>query len=115
MTALENAGIDVHFLGAARTRQDFAVLSRLTKLLGEQHPDVVQSFLFHANLAARIAARRAGVARVVSGIRVAERRSRWPLWADRLTERMVDRHVCVSHAVARFRTKRPACRWRNSS
>jgi starch synthase (maltosyl-transferring) len=102
LTALQTVGIDVHFLGATRSRQVFAVLNRLKTLLRKQSPDVVQSFLFHANLAGRIAARRAGVPRAVSGIRVAERRSRWPLWADRLTDRLVDRHVCVSRAVAQF-------------
>jgi glycosyltransferase involved in cell wall biosynthesis len=39
---------------------------------------------------------------VVSGIRVAERQSRWHLWLDRLTEGWVDRYVCVSRSVADF-------------
>ncbi len=39
---------------------------------------------------------------VVSGVRVAERHSRWHLWADQLTTGWVDRYVCVSQAVARF-------------
>ncbi len=50
----------------------------------------------------RIAARRAGVKAVVSGIRVAERGSRWHLWLDRLTQGWVDRYVCVSQSVAEF-------------
>jgi starch synthase (maltosyl-transferring) len=62
----------------------------------------VQTFLFHANIVGRIAARRAGVPRVASGIRVGEPHRRWRLWADRLTDRLVDRHVCVSRSVARF-------------
>jgi starch synthase (maltosyl-transferring) len=50
----------------------------------------------------RIAARRARVKFVVSGIRVAERASPWHLWLDRLTEGWVDRYVCVSQPVAEF-------------
>jgi glycosyltransferase involved in cell wall biosynthesis len=58
--------------------------------------------LFHGNIVGRIAARRAGVPRVVSGIRVAQRPGRWRLWLDRATDHLVDRHVCVSAAVAKF-------------
>ena len=103
---LEGAGIEVHCLGARGIRQIFSVLERLGQLLAEQQPDLVQTFLFHANLVGRLAARRSGVRRVVSGIRVAEGRSRWPLWLDRLTEKAVDRYVCVSQAVARFSESR---------
>jgi starch synthase (maltosyl-transferring) len=53
-------------------------------------------------LLGRIAARLAGVPRVVSGIRVAERRTPWPLRLDRWTDRWVNRHVAVSQAVAQF-------------
>jgi starch synthase (maltosyl-transferring) len=58
--------------------------------------------MFHANVLGRIAGRRAGVRAVASGIRVAERRSRWHLWLDRLTSRWADRYVCVSQSVADF-------------
>jgi glycosyltransferase involved in cell wall biosynthesis len=73
--------------------------------LSQQEPDLLQSFLFHANLVGRIAARRAGVPNVVSGIRVAEPR-RWHRWADRLTRHLVDCNVCVSQAVADFSVAR---------
>lgn len=105
LPALEAAGVEVHCLGARRSWHLIAVLRRLTRLLAAQGPQIVQTMLFHANVAGRIAARRAGVRRVVSGIRVAERHSRWHVWADRLTDRLVDRHVCVSRSVARFAEK----------
>jgi len=104
--ALQAAGIEVHFLGLARSTQILQAVSRLKRLLAQQEPDLLQTFLFHANLVGRLAARRAGVRRVVSGIRVAERHCRWHLWADRFTEGMVDRYVCVSDAVARFSADR---------
>ena len=103
---LGRAQVQAHFLGARRGWQFPSVIRRLRQLLAEQKPDLVQTFLFHANIVGRIAARRAGVGRVVSGIRVAEGLCRWHLWADRLTEGLVDRHVCVSQAVARFSARR---------
>jgi glycosyltransferase involved in cell wall biosynthesis len=102
LRGLEAAGIEVHCLGARRGWEFPRVVGRLTRLLGGQRPRVVQTLLFHANIVGRIAARRAGVPVVVSGIRVGEPRRRWRLWADWLTEGMVDRHVCVSDSVAQF-------------
>ena len=99
---LEKAGIPVHCLGGNRYWHAPSVVSQLARLLARQNPQTLQTFLFHANLLGRIAAWRAGVPNVISGIRVAERHARWHLWADRLTRKMVDRHVCVSQSVARF-------------
>jgi len=102
VSALEAVGVDVRFLGIKRKTQLPLAVGRLACLLKRQKPRLVQSFLFHANIVGRLAARLSGVPVVVSGIRVAERRSRWPLWVDRATDRLVARHVCVSRAVARF-------------
>ena len=104
LPALEQSGIEVHFLGGQKNWQFPILATRLKKLLKAQNPQVVQTFLFHANILGRIAARRAGVKAVVSGIRVAERRSHWHLWLDRQTEGWVDRYVCVSRSVAQFST-----------
>lgn len=103
--ALEAGGIGTHYLDGQGLWSLFRVLRRLKRLLANQSPDLIQTSLFHANLIGRIAARCAGVRRVVAGIRVAERRSLWHLWLDRITHRWVDRYVCVSQAVARFSTE----------
>lgn len=99
---LFDAGLTIHFLEARSVRQFPRVLHRLTALLRQQRPAVLQTFLFHANLVGRLAARRAGVPHVVCGLRVAERCRRWHLWFDRATSGMVDCYVCVSQAVADF-------------
>lgn len=78
------------------------VVFRLSRDLRGSRPQVLQTFLYHANIAGRLAGRRAGVPHIVSGIRVAERRGRWRLWIERLTERMVETHVCVSKDVAEY-------------
>jgi glycosyltransferase involved in cell wall biosynthesis len=96
---LEQLRVPVTCLGAKSAR-DFPVIAELTRRLRSQQPKLVQTFLFHANIAGRIAARRAGVPIVVSGIRVAERGSRWHLWLKRLTRSKVTHHVCVSETVA---------------
>lgn len=100
--ALEAAAVPIHCLGARGVRDALGALRGLHRLLASQQPDLIQTFLFHANLLGRIAARRAGVPHVVCGLRVAERHSRWHLWLDRLTQRLVDRYVCVSKSVADF-------------
>jgi glycosyltransferase involved in cell wall biosynthesis len=99
---LEAAGIPIHFLDATRTLDAPRAVRRLAALWRNDRPDLVQTFLFHANLVGRLAARRANLQPVVSGIRVAERRSKWRLWIDRATAGNVACHVCVSESVARF-------------
>jgi glycosyltransferase involved in cell wall biosynthesis len=100
--ALEEAGVPLHFLGAHSLASTWRVLGALTRRLKIDQPRVLQTFLFHANLLGRLAARRARIEHVISGIRVAERRRGIRLWLERRTESMVDRHVCVSRAVAEF-------------
>jgi len=98
---LREAGIPVTCLTAKR-RWDAGVVFRLQRHLRRSRPDLIQTYLFHANIAGRFAARMAGVRRVVCGIRVAERQKRWRLGVDRATDWLVDRHVCVSRDVAEF-------------
>lgn len=99
---LESAGIACEFLGARSLRDAPRTLRSLTEAWRSDRPQLVQSFLHHANLLGRFAARRAGVAKMVCGIRVAERRGRKRLWLDRLTSSRVDHYVCVSQDVAEF-------------
>lgn len=99
---LESSGITVRFLDMKGYASFFSGLRKLRRFLEEQKPDVFLSFLFHANFLGRLAATRAGVPHVVSGIRVAEKRARWHRLLDRLTSRMVEKYVCVSESVAEF-------------
>ena len=97
--AAEN--IPVVCFGVKSIRQ-MGVVWKLAAELRSFQPELVQCFLFHANLVGRFAAWWAGVRRVVCGIRVAERRSRLRLWLDKLTQTFVTHNVCVSQAVADF-------------
>ena len=98
----DRAGIPVVCLGMTRRSQFPVGLWRLCRLLRESLPALLQTFLFHANFIGRFAARIAGIPVVVSGIRVAERRSNGYLLLDRWTDPLVQRHLCVSPEVAEF-------------
>jgi glycosyltransferase involved in cell wall biosynthesis len=100
--ALRARGISAVSLNASSVPSAPRVVRALTAAWRDWQPDIVQTFLFHANILGRVAARRAGVPHVVSGIRVAERRGRFRLWLDRWTDRWVERHICVSQGVADF-------------
>ncbi|MFK7817220.1 MAG: glycosyltransferase [Planctomycetaceae bacterium] len=78
------------------------VVWRLRSALKNTRPAILQTFLYHANIIGRIAGWLAGVPHVCSGIRVAEKRSRFRLWIDRWTDRLVSKHICVSESVAAF-------------
>jgi starch synthase (maltosyl-transferring) len=96
-----NAGVEVDCLGAS-PRRPLQALRRLTRSFRRHAPRLVQSFLFHANVAARLAAPWAGAPWVLGGLRVAEHQKRWHRVLDRLTARLAAGSVCVSRGVERF-------------
>ncbi|MCH2589756.1 MAG: glycosyltransferase [Planctomycetales bacterium] len=98
---LRRADIEVRCLGVTR-RWDVSAVGRLAGELKHLAPDVLQTWLFHANVAGCLAARRAGIEPVVTGIRVAEQRGRWRRWVERFCTSRARRHVCVSRDVAEF-------------
>jgi len=95
---LRTRGIFVECYGARHWR-DLGVFLWLSRRLREFSPDLLQCFLFHANLVGRVAGRWARVPVVLSGHRVAEQQKKWHLWLDRWTAGLVDHHVCVSRGV----------------
>lgn len=96
----ERLGVPVTCHNGTGLRSSFRVYRQLVRTWREWRPQIVQTSLFHANLLGRLAARRAGVPVICSGLRVAERRNRWHGRLDRLTNFLVDRNVCVSRGVA---------------
>jgi starch synthase (maltosyl-transferring) len=98
---LRAAGVAVDCLGAS-PRRPLRALTLLARSLRRQAPRLVQSFLFHANVAARLAAPWAGAPWVLGGLRVAEHEKRWHQVLDRLTARLSAGSVCVSRGVERF-------------
>jgi glycosyltransferase involved in cell wall biosynthesis len=83
-------------------RSPIQAIVRLASGLRRHEPLLVQSFMFHANLAARFAAFGADLPWVLGGLRVAERQKKWHLIVDRLTIGLGTGSVCVSQGVLRF-------------
>lgn len=103
---LESANVPVICLNARGLLSLPRVFWRLRRELRRIKPALLQTFLFHANLVGRFAARLAGVPVVISGLRVAEHRSDWYGRIDRWTNSLVDMNVCVSRGVAEFSKRR---------
>src|SRR5437868_5272258 len=95
---LLEANVPIHFLGFQTAFQYFGAVHQLAKMLREQQAEIVQTFLFHANVVGAQAARAAGVRRVVTGIRVADPRW-WRTSLEYFMTRSADRYVCVSQNV----------------
>jgi glycosyltransferase involved in cell wall biosynthesis len=96
---LEEAHVPTHFLGVRAASQYFSAVRSLAAEFREQRIELVQSFLFHANVVAARAALAAGVPRMITGIRVADPRW-WRIAVERIATATADRFVCVSQSVA---------------
>jgi glycosyltransferase involved in cell wall biosynthesis len=97
---LESAQIPVEFLNARSKWQFPQAVLQLKQRLTALRIDLVQSFLFHANVVSASAGKLAGV-KVVAGIRVADpshQRQRMERWLAPV----IERYVCVSQSVADF-------------
>lgn len=77
-------------------------LWRLYWLLRDERPDILHTWLFHANLAGRVVGRLVGVPVVIGSERTMGMESRGRYLLNRLTLSLVDRVVCVSEQVAAF-------------
>jgi glycosyltransferase involved in cell wall biosynthesis len=97
---LERAGVEVVYLDL-RGAWDIAGWLRLRRALRRGRPDVLHCFLFHANVAGRVAALGLGIGKVISSVRVEEPR-RFHLWISRFTRRWVDIVTCVSESARQY-------------
>lgn len=101
---MRQAGVDVYALGADRVWNAGSAIIKLRKYLHDSPPDVLQSFLFHANMIASAAlvglpGRRGAASSKrlswVAGVRVADPRKQ-RLAMESLAFRRADRIVAVS-------------------
>ena len=100
---LRQAGIEVTALGCGGC-PDLRAVWRMRAVLQRQRPDVLLTFLHQANIVGRVAGRWARVARIISSVRVADRR--WSVGiAERSTSCCVDHYVAVSQSVADVHAK----------
>lgn len=101
---LKAAGVEVVFIDL-RGWWDLPALLRLRRELRARRPQVLHCFLFHANLAGRLAAVGLRVRRVIASIRVEEPR-RSHLWLERITNSLVDVLTCVSESARQYMHRR---------
>lgn len=99
---LRDRGIEVVELGLTGAFGFPGVFFRLFRELRARRIQILQSFMFHANILGRLAGRLARVPVICSGIRVAERDSTTRLTLDRLTGSFVDAWICVGESTATF-------------
>ena len=97
---LEDAGVEVKYVDMRCSFDPLAWL-RLRRMIRSLRPHVIHSWLFHANLAARLCRIGLGVDRVIASVRVEEPRL-WHLWMDRLTRGLVDYVTCVSESARNY-------------
>jgi len=81
-------------------------LWRLYRLLRQEHPTILHTWMFHANIPGRVLGRLAGVPIIISGERTMGMESRWRYWLNRMTASLTDRVTCVSQQVADFAVNR---------
>jgi len=74
---LRDLGVPVHALEMRRGTLDPAGLWRLTRLLRQERPDLVQTWLYHSDLLGLIASRLTGVPRLAWNIRCSETDERY--------------------------------------
>ena len=106
---IEALQIPVAALGMARGLPSPSAVARLARRMREARPDVVQTWMYHADLLGGLAARLAGGPPVVWNLRnsalarfALKRRTLWTVkMCARLSHRLPARIVCCSEAAAR--------------
>jgi glycosyltransferase involved in cell wall biosynthesis len=102
---LKRGGVPVEFLNIRSAWQVPLATRRLAKEWKQWQPDLVHSFLFHANLVSTWAAGIAGSGKLIWGLRVADPNPRRQWLERRLNDRAVAA-VCVSESVRAYAERR---------
>jgi len=105
---LEKLGIEVHCLHMAN-KEGFMgwlistiTLLKLFSYLRRLKPTIIHSFLFRANILARLAGYLTGVPIIISSIRVMGGGKRYFHYLERMTSFMVDHYITVSKNVKKY-------------
>ena len=83
------AGIEVHSLDLS-SKADLAVALRLRSLLKRLRPDILHTYLFHANVLGRIVGRIVGVPVIIGSERTIGQAGHWARLATRFTNPLTD-------------------------
>ncbi len=102
---IRELGVPVIDLGMQEDKRRLDAFWHLYRLLRQQKPDILHTWLFHANIPGRVTGRLAGVPVILSSERTMEMEGRTRRWLNRLTAPLADRILCVSQRVADFATQ----------
>lgn len=97
---LERAGIHASTLGMSRRVPDPRAIIRLARLLQLSKPHILHSYMFHANILARVTRLFVEVPVLISSVRTLHEQNRWREVLYRLTDSLCDvtTHVCRTGA-----------------
>ncbi|MGM5479825.1 MAG: glycosyltransferase, partial [Nanobdellota archaeon] len=95
---LEEKGVRVYYLGLKRFNLCKVIL-RFRKVLRRERPEVLDTYLIHANLFGRVFGRMFGVKRIVNSVRNDYSDLKCLNFFDRVTQRLVDVYVPNSQAL----------------
>lgn len=96
---LDRAGVET-FSCNAGSALDFMVIRRFANHVRRINPDIIHSFLFHANMVARLAGRWDRPRPIITSTVTIEIERRWHRWLESLTCGLSDLHLANSEAVA---------------
>lgn len=100
---LKKKGIKVYYLGLRKDLLNIlTVISRFRKVIKDERPDVLNSYLIHANLFTRIFGRIFGVKKIICSVRNKHIDKPFLMFLDRITSGLVDLYLPNSEAVANF-------------
>jgi glycosyltransferase involved in cell wall biosynthesis len=97
---IESLGIQVHYLDMTRGLSYFRGTARLYRILREFQPELLSTFLYHANILGRFVGRAAGVPRIVSSIRNIHFGGKMREWLVKTTDGLVDTSIVNSRIAA---------------
>lgn len=89
---LEENGVSVHYL-EFRSATDFAVIYRFYQVIREFQPDILVTYLIHADLYGRVLGRLFGIKKIVSSKRGLLLQWEWLSFFDRLTKHLVTHYL----------------------
>lgn len=99
--AFENAGIKLEYFHK-KNKLDFGIVNRVAKYLQEEKPDVVHTHLFGADYWGGLAAKKAGVKKIISTKHDVLDEGFLRSYLGRKTRRTFDKVVAISKATSEF-------------
>ena len=82
------------------------MINRFGKIIQKEKPDILNSFLIHANLFTRVFGRMYGAKKIVCSVRNKHIKRPILVFIDKLTSGLVNKYLPVSESVANFMIKK---------